>query len=71
MLTLDDVTVSKGTFQLRANLQVPPGLTAVIGPSGGGSLRYWQLSRGSSLPWLVALFGTATICQAKSPGSGP
>jgi len=36
MLTLDDVTVSKGTFQLRANLQVPPGLTAVIGPSGGG-----------------------------------
>jgi len=36
MLTLDNVTVSKGTFQLHTCLQVPPGITAVIGPSGGG-----------------------------------
>ncbi|WP_386679635.1 ATP-binding cassette domain-containing protein [Loktanella sp. R86503] len=36
MLTLDDVTVAKGTFRLQANIAVPPGMTAVIGPSGGG-----------------------------------
>ena len=36
MLTFDDVTLARGDFRLEADLSIPPGLTAVIGPSGGG-----------------------------------
>lgn len=37
MLTLDDVTVRNGAFELRANLRVQTGkIVAVIGPSGAG-----------------------------------
>ncbi len=36
MLTFENVTLSQGAFQLTANFDVPGGVTAVIGPSGGG-----------------------------------
>ncbi|QQA43040.1 ATP-binding cassette domain-containing protein [Pelagovum pacificum] len=36
MLTLEDITVTLGDFTLRADTSVPQGITAVIGPSGGG-----------------------------------
>ncbi len=36
MLTLDGLRIFLGAFQLSANLTVQPGITAIIGPSGGG-----------------------------------
>ncbi len=36
MLTLDELRIFLGAFQLRADLDVAPGITAIIGPSGGG-----------------------------------
>ena len=36
MLTFDAVELRLGDFALAADFAVPPGLTAVIGPSGGG-----------------------------------
>ena len=36
MLTFEAVTLRQGDFTLAADFEVPPGLTAVIGPSGGG-----------------------------------
>ena len=36
MLTLDGLVLRQGEFTLRAEMNIPPGLTAVIGPSGGG-----------------------------------
>lgn len=36
MLTLDEVRLSQGAFRLAADWQAGPGLTAIIGPSGGG-----------------------------------
>ena len=36
MLTFETVEVRLGDFALAADFAVPPGLTAVIGPSGGG-----------------------------------
>jgi thiamine transport system ATP-binding protein len=37
MLTLDDITLRQGTFELHADLTLPRGtIAALIGPSGGG-----------------------------------
>ena len=36
MLTLDDLHLAQGSFTLSADWSTGPGLTAVIGPSGGG-----------------------------------
>lgn len=36
MLTLEDVCLEQGDFTLRADLSCEAGLTAIIGPSGGG-----------------------------------
>ena len=36
MLTFDDITLAQGDFRLTADFEVSPGITAVIGPSGGG-----------------------------------
>lgn len=36
MLTFDDVTLKQGAFRMTAALDLPHGITAVIGPSGGG-----------------------------------
>ena len=36
MLHLDGLHLRQGTFELRADLSVSVGLTAIIGPSGGG-----------------------------------
>lgn len=36
MLQLDGVTIRQGNFRLAADWEVGPGITAIIGPSGGG-----------------------------------
>jgi thiamine transport system ATP-binding protein len=36
MLTFDAVTIAQGVFRLSADFTIPQGVTAVIGPSGGG-----------------------------------
>lgn len=36
MLTFDNVTLEQGAFRMTAALDLPQGITAVIGPSGGG-----------------------------------
>jgi thiamine transport system ATP-binding protein len=36
MLTLDGLHLRQGDFSLTAKLAFAPGLTAIIGPSGGG-----------------------------------
>lgn len=36
MLTLDQVVLGQGDFQMTAHCEVPSGITAVLGPSGGG-----------------------------------
>lgn len=36
MLTFDGISLAQGDFRLTANFAMSPGITAVIGPSGGG-----------------------------------
>ncbi|AZQ65780.1 ATP-binding cassette domain-containing protein [Silicimonas algicola] len=50
MLRLEGVEFARGGFRLAADISVPSGITAVIGPSGGGKSTLLSLIAGFEVP---------------------
>ncbi|RYH01690.1 ATP-binding cassette domain-containing protein [Salipiger sp. IMCC34102] len=71
MLTFDDVTLSQGAFTLRADWQVAPGLTAVIGPSGGGKSTLLSAVAGFLTPTRGRILWKGQDLAGQAPGGRP
>ncbi|MFZ3582902.1 ATP-binding cassette domain-containing protein [Loktanella sp. DJP18] len=71
MLTLDDVTLVRGDFRLRASLDLPPGLTAVIGPSGGGKSTLLSAIAGFEEPVKGRILWDGRDLRGLVPGDRP
>ena len=71
MLTLDDVTLTRGDFRLRAALTIPPGLTAVIGPSGGGKSTLLSAIAGFEAPVQGRILWNGADLAGLVPGARP
>ncbi len=71
MLTLEAVTVVQDAFRLTADLRVPPGLTAVIGPSGGGKSTLLGTIAGFVAPVAGRVLWDGTDLTARAPGDRP
>lgn len=71
MLTFDDVTLAQGSFQLRASFEVPQGVTAIIGPSGGGKSTMLSAVAGFLAPQSGRVIWKETALNALPPGQRP
>ena len=71
MLTLDDVTLAKGDFRLRADMAMPTGLTAVIGPSGGGKSTLLAAIAGFEAPASGRILWNGADLSGEPPGARP
>ncbi|MBT8412831.1 MAG: ATP-binding cassette domain-containing protein [Boseongicola sp.] len=72
MLELNDIALKVGDFDLSANLSIAgPGVTAVIGPSGGGKSTLLSLIAGFQMPDKGRLFWNGTDITDLSPGARP
>ena len=71
MLTLDGVTLAQGDFRLTADLRIAPGLTAVIGPSGGGKSTLLAAVAGFLAPRAGRILWDGTDITARIPGDRP
>ena len=71
MLTLDDVMLERGDFRLHAALSIPPGLTAVIGPSGGGKSTLLSAIAGFEAPLRGRILWDGADLSGQPPGARP
>jgi len=72
VLKLNDVALRMGDFDLCADLSIAgPGVTAVIGPSGGGKSTFLSLIAGFQVPDKGQIFWNDTDLTALSPGARP
>ena len=71
MLTLDAVVLEQGDFRLTADMTLFPGLTAVIGPSGGGKSTLLAAIAGFLRPVQGAVRWDGTAITDKAPGDRP
>ncbi len=72
MLELKDVKLVLGDFRLSANLAIDgPGVTAVIGPSGGGKSTLLSLIAGFQLPDEGRIFWDGSDITDLTPGARP
>lgn len=72
MLTLDQLHLQQGTFELRAHMKIAPAtITAIIGPSGGGKSTLMSAIAGFLPPQSGAiLWGDASLANL-APGERP
>ncbi|NNE82214.1 MAG: ATP-binding cassette domain-containing protein [Silicimonas sp.] len=72
MLNLDDIGFARNGFRLTADFQVPgPGITAVIGPSGGGKSTLLSLIAGFETPDAGRILVNNQDITADPPGDRP
>ena len=71
MLTLSDLRLAQGTFALAADASFAPGLTAIIGPSGGGKSTLLSAIAGFLTPIAGAVTWDGVTLGAKPPGRRP
>lgn len=72
MLTFESVELRRDGFRLVADCAVPgPGITAVIGPSGGGKSTLLSLVGGFELPDAGRVLWDGTDLAPLSPGDRP
>lgn len=71
MLTLETITATRGEFTFVADLSLPPGITAVIGPSGGGKSTLLDLVAGFVTPETGRITLDARDITALPPGERP
>lgn len=71
MLTFEDVRLTRDGFALVADCSVGPGLTAVIGPSGGGKSTLLSLVGGFELPDAGRVLWQGSDLGPHAPGARP
>ncbi len=72
MLTFEGVSLERGGFRLEADCAVDgPGITAVIGPSGGGKSTLLSLVGGFDLPDAGRVLWNGANLAPLSPGERP
>ena len=71
MLTFDTVTLAQGDFRLTADFVVPEGVTAVIGPSGGGKSTLLAAVAGFLMPQSGRVLWQGTELTGMKPGDRP
>jgi thiamine transport system ATP-binding protein len=71
VLTIDDLSFTRDTFQLSASLTIAHGLTAVIGPSGSGKSTLLSLVAGFDRPDTGRIFWGDEDITALAPGVRP
>ena len=71
MLTLEGLVLAQGAFRLCADLALPPGLTAVIGPSGGGKSTLLSAVAGFVTPAQGAVRWQGGDLTRMAPGDRP
>lgn len=71
MLTLEKLALRQGDFNLAADLSCGPGLTAIIGPSGGGKSTLLSAIAGFLVPVSGAVHWDGRDLAGKSPGLRP
>jgi thiamine transport system ATP-binding protein len=71
MLTLDGLHLRQGDFSLTAKLAFAPGLTAIIGPSGGGKSTLLAALAGFLKPVAGAVLWDGVDLARKVPGDRP
>ena len=71
MLTFDDVVLTQGAFSLRADFEIGAGVTAVIGPSGGGKSTLLAAVAGFLKPEVGRVLWDGSDLSDMSPGDRP
>lgn len=71
MLTFDGVILTQGGFSLTADFTVPDGLTAVIGPSGGGKSTLLNAVAGFVTPQAGGMSWGGIDLTMLDPGARP
>lgn len=71
MLTFEGVVLAQGAFRLTADFSVPPGITAVIGPSGGGKSTLLGAIAGFLAPIAGRVLWDGADMTAEAPGNRP
>lgn len=71
MLTLDQVRIEQGDFTLSVDCTITPGITAVIGPSGGGKSTLLSAIAGFVEPVRGRVLWDADVLTGKAPGARP
>ena len=71
MLTIEKLRFEQGAFVLSADLELNTGLTAVIGPSGGGKSTLLSLIAGFELPDEGRILWDGADVTGLAPGARP
>ncbi len=71
MLRLEGVEFARGGFRLAADISVPRGITAVIGPSGGGKSTLLSLIAGFEVPDRGRVMWDGRDLGPLAPGARP
>lgn len=71
MLTLDGIVARQGDFSLSADFECGPGLTAIIGPSGGGKSTLLAAIAGFLRPSKGAVSWDGQTLARVAPGERP
>jgi thiamine transport system ATP-binding protein len=71
MLTFETLTLAQGDFRLTADFEVPDGVTAVIGPSGGGKSTLLAAVAGFLMPQSGRVLWQGTELTGMKPGDRP
>lgn len=71
MLRLDKLKLQQGAFTLAADLSCRPGLTAIIGPSGGGKSTFLSAIAGFLAPVSGAILWDDSPLLGIAPGARP